>query len=38
MRMTDEQKLIFEQMDMEPVSVFDWKDKLPKMYDMFNAK
>ena len=36
--MTDEQKLIFEQMDMEPVSVFDWKDKLPKMYDMFNAK
>lgn len=36
--MTDEQKLIFEQIDMEPVSVFDWKDQLPKMYEPFNAK
>jgi hypothetical protein len=36
--MTDEQKLIFEQMDMEPVRVFDWKDELPRMYDCFNAK
>ncbi len=23
---------------MTPVSVFDWKDELPKMYDMVNAK
>ena len=36
--MTDEQKLIFEHMDMEPVPVFDWKSELPEMYDRLNAK
>lgn len=36
--MTDEQKLISDRIGDLPVRVFDWKKRLPKIYDSFNAE
>lgn len=36
--MTDEQKLISDWIGMLPVRAFDWEERLPKIYDSFNAR